>query len=112
VISPPLDDSWSTYHRLYDQFEEKYGKLISAQQQNQSTSSKISSSNQLPIYSKIFQPSITEYDPSSHSSLFEYNQTIYTPTQRSSNQVGWKRKKGFKEPGRRILPPRLSLNDP
>jgi len=32
VLSPPLDDSWSTHHRLIGQFEEKYGKLIAQQE--------------------------------------------------------------------------------
>jgi serine/threonine protein kinase len=104
IICPPSDDSWSTYHRLYDQFEEKYGKLISAQ-------------NRLSDYTQpsYEQPS-SKVERSSQSVLQTDTTFHYAPTstRRSSNQVGWKRKKGFKEHGRRISPTppsRLILNE-
>jgi len=116
VISPPLDDSWSTHHRLIDQFEEKYGKLIAQQEKQHDQSGTSSKQFQYPSYS--FQP--TEYNPSSYFSDHSYNPKIHTPfsnpsihtSRKPTNQVGWKRKKNDMEPDRRVLPPRLSLNNP
>jgi len=111
VLSPPLDDSWSTHHRLIGQFEEKYGKLIAQQEktlQNQTIQSSIDSI-QYPDYSEnLFQPTCTttlDYDPSIYYTYRSYNPAIFTPSSdpsvptttrksvKSTNQVGWKRKK-------------------
>jgi len=135
VISPPLDDSWSTHHRLINQFEEKYGSLIAQQheqqeqekqknhpkQQNQTSQCSIDSiqySNYMEN-PNLFQPTFTmeqprymDSDPSIfYNSYNSYNPTIYTG-KNTKNQHGWKRKKNDLDTNRRILPPRLSFHNP
>jgi len=99
VILPPLDDSWSTHHRLIDQFEEKYGKLIAQQEKQQDQS--VESSNQVPHPSSESQPTdvtMTEYHP--YTTYRSCNPKYAPPSEptkqvgsrKSTKQVGWKRK--------------------
>jgi len=122
VIYPPIDDTWSTYHRLYDQFEEKYGKMILAQQHSYSSSqgcsSHLNSDNKSPSVMMETSFPTTPCSPSSSSPTssdpsWSPTWNSSSTTRRSSNQVGWKRKHGFTERVRRPpSPPRFALHEP
>lgn len=85
VISPPSDDSYRTYQRLYDLFEAKYGKLI-AQQEDQTSGS----TGQYPLFHQpVTKP--VEYNSSFYSTFFESSDPTNSTSSQSSTQVGWKR---------------------